>query len=74
MKSPTSSATRRPTRGKPRTNAALVTQLHPLIRRHLGVVDLRRTRILRVEDGLAVDVIVRNAQSTTTPLQRVRSD
>jgi hypothetical protein len=74
MNPPTNSAARRRTRNKPRTNTAHVTQLHPLIRRHLGVVDLRRTRILRVEDGLAVDVIVRNAQSTTTPLQRVFSD
>jgi hypothetical protein len=37
-----------------------VTRLHPLIRRELRTVDLRRTDILRVQDGLAVDVIVRN--------------
>lgn len=46
----------------PRRSAEVsVTRLHPLIRRELRDVDLRRTDILRVQDGVAVDVIVRNA-------------
>jgi hypothetical protein len=38
-----------------------VTQLHPLIREQLPMIDLRRTDILRVENGVVVDLIVRNA-------------
>lgn len=35
-------------------------RLHPLIRERLGVVDLRRMRILAVEDGLVVDLVLEN--------------
>ena len=57
--------------GQPRKQSARraadvsVTRLHPLIRRELREVDLRRTDIMRVQDGVAVDVIVRN-----TPIPR----
>jgi len=42
-----------------------VTRLHPLIRTTVGPVDLRRIEVLRVEGDVAVDVIVRNAASST---------
>jgi hypothetical protein len=35
-------------------------RLHPMIRAEVGIVDLRRIRILSVVDGLAVDLIVEN--------------
>jgi hypothetical protein len=52
-----------PRRHARRAAEVSVTRLHPLIRRELRDVDLRRTDILRVQDGVAVDVIVRNAPS-----------
>ncbi|MFL6139637.1 MAG: hypothetical protein ACJ74O_17810 [Frankiaceae bacterium] len=43
-----------------RGNGVQTTTLHPLIRRELGLVDLRRMQVVATEDGVALDVILWN--------------
>jgi hypothetical protein len=45
-------------------------RLHPLIRARLGPVDMRCVSVLRVQDGLIVDLLLRNRPARSPVIDR----